>query len=307
MKWYNKNIMNKKTLKTLIIILVIFGGIIAWQLYHYNHQPRPQVKGIVEIRKNLTVDFFDVGQGDSELIRTPQGQDILIDGGPDNKVMQKLGAALPLLDRDIELMILSHPHSDHVTGLNEVIRSYDVKKIMMTGFAYSSAEYREFLNLIKEKNIPVEIVNQVENVALEPDLDLRILFPDTSLVHANINNPNNTSIAAKLTYVSTSYLFTGDFENEEIFLRQTSTRELLHSTVLKVGHHGSGNANDLEYLKAVNPVYAVISVGAKNSYGLPSYRVIHDLEKLGAKVWRTDLDGDISLISDGHKVERMGM
>lgn len=294
--------MNSKIVKILLLIIFVFSsGIAAYFLF----LPQPEVKGDFATYPSarLVFTFFDVGQGDSGLIRTPQGQDVLIDGGPDNKVVQKLGQAMPLMDRDIELMILSHPHSDHVTGLNEVIRRYNVKKIMMTGLIHTAPEYRQFLKLIEEKNIKVEIIKQPEEIAIEAGLSIKIFFPDENLEGRQLNNVNNSSIVSKIIFASTSFMLTGDYEDEESLAEHYKTE--LKSDVLKVGHHGSVNANNEYFLKLVNPLYAVISVGANNRYGHPQYRVLHELESLGAKILRTDQDGDIIFVSDGRKIENM--
>lgn len=246
---------------------------------------------------NLKLIFFDVGQGDASLIVAPDGEDILVDGGPDNSVAQKLGEYLPYTDRQIEYVILTHPHADHIDGLNEVLKRYEVGKIIMTGINYGTADYAEFQRLIKEKNIPVLIIDKPQDLEIG-GADFKFLEPEKNIAGQQIANLNNSSIVFQLRYVSTTAVFTGDFENEE---ELTSSAIDLKSNVMKIGHHGSTNANDRNFLRAVAPQFAVISVGAGNSYGLPGYRTIYYLKQLGAQVFRTDEDGDIKLESDGQK------
>jgi len=249
----------------------------------------------------LSVTFFDVGQGDSALIVTPRQYQILVDGGPDNTIAAKLGAALPYYDHDLDLVILSHPHADHVAGLVEILKRYRVKKIIMTGALHTAPDYLDFLKLIKDKNIPVQIIGQPQDFSPEAGIDLSFLWPREPLFEKKMDNLNNSSIVFKMIYASTSYLFMGDLEEEEQ-LASATPAAMLKSDVLKVGHHGSTNANSAPFLQSVRPQYAIISVGADNSYGLPDYRTIHTLQKLGAQVYRTDQNGDVNCISDGRKV-----
>ncbi|MEI6288308.1 MAG: MBL fold metallo-hydrolase [Actinomycetota bacterium] len=249
--------------------------------------------------RQLIFDFFDVGQGDSELIRLPGGENILVDGGPDNKVLEKLGEHLPFYNKNIDLLILTHPHSDHLKGLVEVLNRYEVKKIMMTGVLYSSAVYSEFLKEIKNKNIPVEIIDHWQEIKIDDSVLLSILWPEKSLDGQSMENINNSSIVFKIIYGSTTALFMGDDESEEKLLFVTST---MKSDILKVGHYGSVNANDKNFLSAVSPAYAIIPVGKNNTYKLPGYRTLFNLRQLNAKIFRTDENGDVELFSDGKKI-----
>jgi len=283
-----------KIIAGLAVLIFIFS------CYFYGQSPsRQQVSGVSEENQSavsqLKLDFFDVGQGDSALIITPEGQDILVDGGPDNKVLEKLGRALPIYDKTIELMILSHPHADHLVGLIEVLKRYQVDKIIISGILCDTDAYGEFSRLIKEKNIPVEIIHQPQELFLEPSVELSFLAPLTDLAGQRMANLNNSSIVFKLIYVSSTALFMGDYENEENF----ASSSLVKADILKVGHHGSTNANSRDFLAQVNPQFAIISVGKDNSYGLPNYRTIYELKKLGAEVFRTDETGDIKFFSDG--------
>lgn len=234
---------------------------------------------------------FDIGQGDAILIRTPQHHNILIDGGPDNTVVYKLGEYLPFYDRNIDLMIITHPHADHLIGLAEVIERYRVKKVLITGVIYQTPDYLTWLSKISEKNIPIEIVDRVGLIPLGPDVRMDILFPDKSFLNKKIENLNNSSIVAKLTYASTTIMLTGDFEDEESLVGKMDLR----ADILKVGHHGSDNANDLEFLKAVNSKIAVISCGKDNKFRHPHEQTLNNLEDLGVKILRTDLQGDFVL------------
>jgi len=265
-----------------------------------------------EANHRLEVDFLAVGQGDAILIKTPYGQKILIDGGPDNTVIRQLGKNLPFFDREIDLMILTHPHADHVAGLVEVLRRYKVKKILATGVLYNTPDFIAWLQEIKQQNIPFELADGRREIDLGPDLRLEVLYPLYSLVNekiANGNGPetlgkkvNNTSIVMKLVFGQTSFLFTGDME-EEVESELIKQGIDLKADVLKVAHHGSDSSSTDEFLRAVMPWIAVVEAGKGNRYNLPDNRIIKRIENKGVHIYRTDEGQDIRIFSDGRKIE----
>lgn len=284
----------------LLVIVLVLLGILLFQ--------QNQSRGVLE------VDFLDVGQGDSILIKAPDNFDILIDGGPDASVLDRLGRNLPFYDRDIELMILTHPHSDHVAGLVEVLKRYEVKKVLYTGVLHTSPDYLEWLKIIKEKNIPMEIVKAGDEIKFDQEIYLDILYPFEELTNQKFKELNDSSIVAKLVYGQTSFLLTGDApaEVEKQLLKVSQEprsrdpgypQEWLRSNVLKVGHHGSRYSSSLEFLEVVKPQYAVIQVGKDNKFGHPHLGILRRLENLGIKFFRTDLDGEIRIESNGEKLE----
>ncbi|MFA6228470.1 MAG: MBL fold metallo-hydrolase [Patescibacteria group bacterium] len=291
--------MTNKGIKYSIGFVIIFL-LLAGVGFNFCQRHTGAVLGTFNIRSTSSLEliFFDVGQGDASLIITPGGEDILVDGGPDNKVLYGLGQYLPPTDRTIETVILSHPHSDHVAGLVEVLKRYQVNKVIMTGVTHTAPDYLEFLRLVEEKDIPVEIIEQPQEETID-GLVLKFLAPEKNWQGEHADNLNNTSIVFKLVYGSTTALYTGDFENEEGLLLQSMVQ--IKSDVLKVGHHGSTNANDKGFLSAAAPELAIVSVGADNQYGHPHYRTLYYLKRLGAKIFRTDLAGDIRLFSDGRE------
>ena len=254
------------------IYYLLIGGVIllaAGWLLSFNHQA------------GLSVTFFDVGQGDAALIRTAEGQNILIDGGPSRSILSKLGAYLPWTDRTIDLVILSHPHADHVTGLNHVLENYQVNHVLMSGALHTTSEYLRFLELIKEKNIPITIALAGQTFTLNGGVNIEVLWPIESLAQKEFTDLNESSIVNKVTYGDTAILFTGDtpLENEEAVLQ-------------------SG-----QIIKAVSPQVAVISVG-NNNYGHPNADTVARLKSLVPVVLRTDEAGDITYISNGQSFTR---
>ncbi|OGZ33332.1 MAG: hypothetical protein A2174_00615 [Candidatus Portnoybacteria bacterium RBG_13_41_18] len=247
---------------------------------------------------SLEVHFFDIGQGKAIFIETPDGNQVLIDGGPDNSVLAKLSQAMPFYDRDIDLLILTHPDSDHLNGLVEVLKRYAVGKIIESGIIDSSAEYQAWHELIKEKNIPVVGALAGQKIKIGDDFVLEILYPNRSLSGQNFSNTNDSSIVSRLDYGQNSFLFTGDTEEKaENYLVGSGVN--INADILDVSHHGSKNATGEEFLGAVSPDAAVIQVGASNRYGHPAPETLDRLE--GIQVFRTDLCRDINIFSDGQK------
>lgn len=243
----------------------------------------------------LEVHFLDVGQGKAIFVEAPDGNQILIDGGPDNSVIERLSATMPVFDRDIDLVILTHPDSDHLNGLIEVLKRYAIGRIIETGIADPTAQYQVWHNLIKEKNIPVVIAQGGQRIKIGDDFVLEILFPNQSLAGQSFENTNQSSIVSRLLYGKNSFLFTGDAEEAtEYFL--TATGADIDSNILDVGHHGSKNSTSQEFLDIVSPALAVIQVGAKNRYGHPAQETLERLKNI--EVLRTDILGDINFTCD---------
>ncbi|MEA3398308.1 MAG: ComEC/Rec2 family competence protein [Patescibacteria group bacterium] len=258
---------------------------------------------------DLEVDFLDVGQGDSILIKMPYGQNILIDGGPDNAAVKQLSENLPWWDRTIDLMILTHPHDDHVNGLNDVIKRYNIKKILYTGVSHTSPSYLAWLDLIRDYHIPLIIIDRPQVINFGEDCWLEILYPLNSLLGKEADNLNNSSIVARLIYDEVKFLFTGDIEIETeqdllaAYSKEAYSSSSLQAQVLKVGHHGSNTSSSQEFLEAINPEIAVIQVGADNKFGHPSRRTIKRLERLGAGIFRNDIDGTVIITSNGRELQ----
>ena len=284
---YNK-IMLKKIYIILIIVFVVaifFSGF-AW----FSKQPQ-----------KLEVYFLDVGQGDAILIKTPFGQNVLIDGGPDSAILKRLGENLPWWERTIDLMILTHPHDDHVMGLNEVIKRYDIQKIVHTGVAYDSPAYATWQELVKDNRISSILVDRPQTINLGENCNLAILYPRQAIYGRGAENVNNTSIVSKLDCGGVKMLFAGDAEREEEN-ELLKTNIDLSADIIKIGHHGSDTASGDEFLAKVKPQYAIIEVG-ENDFGLPSLRVIKRLERMGAKVYRTDQSGTIFIKNDWQNIK----
>lgn len=248
----------------------------------------------------LEVIFFDVGQGDAIFIETPQKHQILIDGGPSPLVLERLGESLPFWDKTLDLIILTHPEHDHISGLIEVLKRYKVENILWTGIVRDTADYEEWKKLIEKEKAKIFIAQAGQKILWKSGSDnfISILYPFENLEDQVVKNTNNTSIIAKLIFGENSFLFTGDaYKSVERELLERGVK--VNSDVLKVGHHGSKTSSSKEFIEQVSPEMAIISAGKENRYGHPYQEVLETLEKYDIKILRTDEKGDIKIISDG--------
>lgn len=246
----------------------------------------------------LKIHFFDIGQGDAIFIESPSGHQVLIDGGPDNKVLSKLGEVMPFYDKDIDIVVASHPHADHIVGLMNVLERYDVKNIVEAKESYNSSEFKAWQDAVAKEG--AENIEAVAGkvVDLGDGVSLTILHPFESVADDNPKNPHDDVVVAMLKYGQLEVMLTGDME-AKVERRLILAGEDLDSDVLKVAHHGSKTSTSEEFLSATTPEVAVFQVGAKNRYGHPAPEVLNRLENFGIKYYRNDTDGDIKLVSDG--------
>lgn len=261
----------------------------------------------------LKIYFFDIGQGDGMLIRTPTHENIIVDGGPDNSFLAKVGQTLPFYDRTIDLMVLTHPHADHLTGLIPVLERYEVKKVLTSGVIYQSSVYDQWLKLVQAEQAEVIyaragqklIFGQVEFLVMDPlkNYQNQIIMEKGGewLASDNGDNLNNTSVVIKMVYQKNSALLAGDLEIVGEAGLLASAQEV-KADLLKVGHHGSDTATSEKFLAKVSPKYAVIQVGQENKFGLPDLRVINLLFRSGVNIFRNDQLGDIIFTFDGQEI-----
>jgi len=248
----------------------------------------------------LHVSFLDVGQGDAILIQRGS-QQVLIDGGGSPQTLTgELGERMPFWDRTIELVVLTHPHADHLGGLVEVLERYQVEQVLYPYLDYDSPLYDEWCRLIDEKEIASIAVQADQEIDLGEGVTMTVLHPPATLMEGTGSDINNNSAVLRLELGRVSFLFTGDIEWEAEFRLIAGGAEL-ECTVLKVGHSGSLTSTSADFLAATSPLVAVISVGEDNPYGHPHGDVVERLvEEIGAEnIFRTDEDGTIEFITDG--------
>jgi competence protein ComEC len=265
----------------LLILLVVLGYLIL---------NLPTSKSIDNSQP--VIRFFDVGQGDSALITGASGQNILIDGGPNDLVVQKLDKILGLKKKELSAVIITHPHADHISGLIEVLNKYEVKAVYFTGVIHTAPEYLELLKIIKEKDISTQLVVAGDRLELGlADEKIEFLYPPIDISASKVENLNDSSIVARYIYKNRSAIFLGDLEDSgQAELVKMSS--VIKSDILKVAHHGSKDSVNKEFIKSVDPLYAVITVGKDNKFGHPSREVIDALN--GRNILRTDFNGDIA-------------
>ena len=248
--------------------------------------------------RGLTFAMLDIGQGDALFIESPTGTQIMFDAGPARKVLGPLARVMSPFDRSIDAIVITNPDADHIGGFLDVLKNYKVGKVFEPGTFNDSKTYQNLEEEIKKQNIPDILARRGMRLDIGGGAMIDILFPDRDVYTWATNDG---SIVARLTYGKTSIMLTGDAttKTEKIILGENSPAQL-HSTILKVGHHGSRTSTSGEFVRAVAPTYALISDGSNNKYGHPHQETLDTLVQFSAKVFRTDLLGSIIVQSDGH-------
>jgi competence protein ComEC len=247
----------------------------------------------------LQVSFLNVGQGDAILIQKGT-QQILVDGGPSPQAIGlELGKKMPFWDRTIDLIVLTHPEADHLTGLVEVLKRYKVGQVLYPDLGYESPLYNEWLGLIEARGIKCTMAQAGQRLDFGSEVTIEVLNPQTP----PLTDMNDNSVVLRLTMGRMSFLLTADIMQMAEF-ELITRRANLTSTVLKVAHHGSDTSTSVEFLAVADPRIAVISAGKNNTFGLPNQVVVDRLErKLGVEnVYRTDEHGRIEFITDGERL-----
>ncbi|MFA5420978.1 MAG: MBL fold metallo-hydrolase [Patescibacteria group bacterium] len=275
--------------KTFLIIIIIFLSI--YFIFCYLNYSRD---------KDLKVYFLDSGQADTILIRSPEKKNILIDVGSE-KGVKEIERVIPWWDKKIEIIIITHPHDDHISGIPLLLKKYEIDTIFFTGVFCDSPIYQEVMKSIKEKEINLILPQKEQIIEIEKNCLLYFIYPTENLWNKGAENLNNSSIVNKLVCKNKSFLFTGDIEEdaEKEILKNSFN---IKSDVLKVPHHGSISSTHQEFLNEVSPKISIIMVGKNNKHNHPSNRIINRLKKIGSEVFRTDLDGSILIGSDGENL-----
>lgn len=248
----------------------------------------------------MQVSFLDVGQGDAIYIRTPSGNDVLIDGGPDDTVIQKLHEVMPSFDHDIDLVVATHPDKDHIAGLIQVFENYLVKNFLHSESSSGTSFDTSLKEAARREHELKEIIaRRGQRLLIDPahGIYLDILFPDQDGSH--FKETNDASIVSRLVFGSQSFLLTGDSPSSvEQFLVQ-SDGMFLESSVLKLGHHGSNTSTSDNFLDYVQPHYAIVSAGRNNSYHHPHPTIVSRVTDHGTTLLSTISSGTITFKTDG--------
>ncbi|MBA7588261.1 hypothetical protein ES708_30315 [subsurface metagenome] len=253
--------------------------------------------GILIAQENLQIYFLDVGQGDASVIISSSGQVAMIDSGPNEKLI--LNHLKNLDISHIDLLIATHAHADHITGMDKIIAKYKPRAFMDPGISHTSLTYIRMINAIEKYNI-----KYYQSTARKIQLGLMnfSVLPSAS-PKIYVSELNNNSVVIKLEYINFSCLYTGDIERgRENHLVKISSSNL-ESDITKIPHHGSSTSSTPAFIKKVNPKVAIISCGYNNRYGHPSIKTLKTLEKNGIDIYRTDINGTILINTDGYDYE----
>lgn len=286
--------MKKNKIISLIIVILIF--ILNW----YANSDLDTDLIVSDDGSSLTVRYIDVGQGDCQLITFPNGKNMLIDAGTTDaektlpQYLQSLGIG------KIDYVIGTHPHEDHIGGLDAVINSFDIGEVYMPKATTTTKTYKDVLLAVKNKGLSINPALGGKTIIDSNSLKAEILAPNSE----KYDSLNNYSIVLKIQYGDTSFMFTGDAEklSEKEILNKFGTNKL-KSDVLKMGHHGSSTSSSNEFFNTVAPSFAVISCGKDNEYGHPHKEIQNLLEKNNVTTYRTDINGTITAISDGKNIK----
>jgi competence protein ComEC len=280
--------------KILVGILVLLIGGWGWYSFqpHYAQPP------------SMEAWMLDVGQGESVLVREPTGKKILFDGGPDDSVLEQLGTILPPWDKQIDLVILSHPHSDHIRGLISVLERYTVKEVWSSGTIYDSADYKAWmsqlmLHHLTAKAITAPFTEQFGNIIL------KTYHPLKDMTGQKPSQAHDGTLSIKLSFGTEDLFLTGDLneEHEAEMVAQCQPPACdLEAEVLQIPHHGSATGLTPEFLQAVHPQYALIPVGKDNKFNHPRPNIIQELNDAHIPIFRTDLNQQIHLVFTGKTI-----
>ena len=247
-------------------------------------------------RDYLTVAFLDIGQGDAIFIEAPNGNQVLIDGGPNQKVLSELSKVMPFYDRSIDVVIATHPDADHIGGLPEVLARYDIDYVFDSASASDTGVYKEWTSSVEKENARYTHVFRGTRILLGENVRLDILYPFPGQIS---EDANNMSVVAKLIYGKTCFILTGDLERVGEFKLLDDD---ISCEVLKIGHHGSKTSTSDAFLAAIAPKFAVIQSGEDNKYGHPNGIVLNKLQAADIAALRNDELGLIKIRSDGERV-----
>ena len=243
----------------------------------------------------LKVHYLDVGQGDSIFVELPNNETMLIDAAESYQSENIINYLKNLNYKKIDYVIGTHPHTDHIGGLKDIINTFEIGKIYMPKVVSTTKTYESLLMAIKDKNLKINTAKAGTSIIDTDALKINILAPNNS----TYTELNNYSVVTKITYGTTKFLFMGDAEK----LSENEIKENVTADVIKIGHHGSNTSSSIDFIKKVNAKYGIISVGLNNKYNLPKEETITNWENSGTKIYLTSTNGTIRASSDGTNIK----
>jgi competence protein ComEC len=250
----------------------------------------------------LHLDFLDVGQGDSTLVVSPTGKTLLIDGGP-AEAGKAVGVSLRSRKIDtLDMILLTHRHADHLGGLRAVVDQFGTRLFMDAPYPHDIPAYERLLDSLEKQHVPIRQAQHGRTIDLGGGARLTLLGPPEPLITGSRSDVNANSVVSRLDCGKVGVLFAADAEaTTEKRLLDSGVN--LHAAILKVAHHGGRYSSTPKFLQAVQPLIAVISVGAGNEYHHPDTQTLGRLERMGVRIFRTDLDGPIAIESDCERIQ----
>ena len=282
--------MKKRVFFITVIVLISLASVAVYQFIQFDDG-------------KLHIIFCDIGQGDSILIKTPGKKLILADGGPDRLTLDCLSRHLPFWERELDLMLLSHPHADHFVGFLYVLNRFTVLSFATENLSNKTGGFTELLRAIKEEHITVKHVVAGDQWKIADGVTISIVGPTAEFLKRKdpdgiiTDSAESASLATLISYGEFSLLVTGDAPVDELHEVGESIDAV---DVLQIPHHGSTTGLDARVLRDLSPQLAVISVG-ENNYGHPTKKVLDMLTQVSIPVKRTDQEGDVEIVSDGEK------
>ena len=276
---------NKTILLLLIASILALAAAVTWI----------STPGGYPEKGKLSFYAFDVGQGDSSLFVLPDGGTILIDAGPQNAGGKLIGEIRKLGVKKIDLLIATHPHSDHIGGMDRILSDFPVRQVWDSGYIHGSQLQNKFYASIKKMKIPLTVPRRGHSEMMGGTV-IDVLAPAMPLKGTR-SDANNNCLVVKITYGSTSFLMAADMEREE----RATISPLPRASVLKASHHGSANGTDSRLLREIRPYFIILSYAKGNSYGYPHKEVVRDVASMGIKRLDTK-DGTVWMKSDGKSI-----
>lgn len=270
-------------------IFLLSSIFFAWSwhtlLPHYSHVPA------------MEAWMLNVGQGESVLLREPSGKKLLFDGGPDDSVLKELGAVLPPWDRKLDLVILSHPHSDHIRGLISVLERYNVTEVWTSGAHYKSAEYRAWQEQLKVHQLQPRTVFAPFRQSFGT-VSLQVYHPLLNMEGQDPSQAHDATVSVKASFGTQDIFLTGDL-NEEHETEMVSHCQpptcTLEAEILQIPHHGSATGLIPPFLAAIHPQAALIPVGTDNKFKHPRPNILQELQSAKVPIYRTDQNGRLHI------------
>lgn len=250
-----------------------------------------------KVNGNIEISYLDVGQGDAVYIRV-NDFDILIDAGPRSDVDKLMKQLEEKNIDDFEIVIATHPHEDHIGGMTKIFEEYDIKSFYMPKVTSTTKTFENMINAVKKEGLKINVIKEGTSFDLGEGARIDVYSP----INESYEELNDYSPIMKLTFGNSTFMFTGDAEAYSEKQVISKYKDNLKADVLKFGHHGSSTSSSKEFIKVIAPKYGIISCGVNNKYGHPHRETLQTIDTYGIETYRTDINGEIIVISDGNNI-----